>query len=1095
MNLPSVCRSVLGLALLLIAYCLPAQNLSPIAAEVLHQADAGVSFSVIKPFTIIHARDREAIKIAPNAQFLTLDESVLQNAVQYRLPAIALHIPYQNEVLTLDLVRSEITTDDFSVLNERESAELYTPGVHYRGILRHDPHSVVSISFFENEMMGIVSGDRFGNLVIGRLDHPDNHNQYIVYSDREMTVKNPFSCAVLEADDHSIQVDPHGAGMPESVVNGCVRVFLEVDNELFVEKGSVQNTVNYLLAAWNQVATLYTNEQINISISQILVWTTPDAYSTTSSATVLDQFRTFRTSFNGDLAHLVGSGGNNLGGIAYLDVLCQSAYNRAYSDITGSYSNVPTYSWTIEVMTHEMGHNLGSNHTQWCGWSGGAIDGCVGPEGACNAGPAPTNGGTIMSYCHLTGYGINFNNGFGTQPGNRIRTEVGSATCLSPSCAPPSACGVPADLNISSITGSGATIGWTNVSGANSYTLRYRVVGASQWTTLTNATNPTTLSGLPNNDEVEVTVQSVCGGSTSDALTGLIFKTGATGGGGNSGCNAPTNLTATPAATSANAAWTAAAGASSYNISWKIATSSTWGAAVNTTANSFTINNLNPSTTYNVRVQSNCSGSSSSYLTSTFTTGAAATCNAPTNLSASPTSNSANVSWGGVSGAGSYALSWKTTTSSTWSTPVTLTSTAYTISNLSASTTYNYRVQTNCTGGTSGFATGNFTTTAGGASCGAPASISAAPTASTAAITWAGVSGASSYAISWKASSSANWSVAINVSGTSYTISNLQANTSYNVRVRTACTNGAVSGYTNGSFTTTASGNGSCGTPSNLTGTTTASIITASWTGVAGALSYTIQWKTITSSTWSSPINVASTNYSITGLSAGTSYNVRVRANCAGGASSAFVTTTLTTQSGGGGGTCLVPAGLAAGNIGTSSARISWNATQYAMNYNLQIKPASSSTWVTFGNLPTTIVTVQSLSPSTTYQVRVRSNCAGGAASAYSAIVSFTTATLMPADDIGEMPAEGSSLAITGHIALAPNPATDRVNVQIDLPSAMPIRINLLDTYGRLVQTQMADFQSGSIELDLSQVAPGIYFVQPLAEGVRLPVRRLVRGE
>ena len=33
-----------------------------------------------------------------------------------------------------------------------------------------------------------------------------------------------------------------------------------------------------------------------------------------------------------------------------------------------------------------------------------------------------------MSYCHLTGYGINFNNGFGTQPGNKIRAEVAAAT-------------------------------------------------------------------------------------------------------------------------------------------------------------------------------------------------------------------------------------------------------------------------------------------------------------------------------------------------------------------------------------------------------------------------------------------------------------------------------------------------------------------------------------------------------------------------------------------------------------------------------------------------------------------------------------------
>src|SRR5690606_38736570 len=51
-------------------------------------------------------------------------------------------------------------------------------------------------------------------------------------------------------------------------------------------------------------------------------------------------------------------------------------------------------------------------------------------------GPIPSSG-TIMSYCHLIGgVGINFNNGFGPQPGNLIRARVDQASCLE-SCAPP----------------------------------------------------------------------------------------------------------------------------------------------------------------------------------------------------------------------------------------------------------------------------------------------------------------------------------------------------------------------------------------------------------------------------------------------------------------------------------------------------------------------------------------------------------------------------------------------------------------------------------------------------------------------------------
>jgi hypothetical protein len=86
------------------------------------------------------------------------------------------------------------------------------------------------------------------------------------------------------------------------------------------------------------------------------------------------------------------------------------------------------------VVTHEIGHNLGSSHTHACVWNGNntAIDGCgptAGYSEGCTA--ALPVAGTIMSYCHLvSGVGIDFNLGFGPQPGDRIRSEVYNAPCL-----------------------------------------------------------------------------------------------------------------------------------------------------------------------------------------------------------------------------------------------------------------------------------------------------------------------------------------------------------------------------------------------------------------------------------------------------------------------------------------------------------------------------------------------------------------------------------------------------------------------------------------------------------------------------------------
>jgi hypothetical protein len=93
---------------------------------------------------------------------------------------------------------------------------------------------------------------------------------------------------------------------------------------------------------------------------------------------------------------------------------------------------------------HEIGHLLGSCHTQWCGWvisTGlpivlGALDNCAATEPAfanttCPPGlPPPAGKGTIMSYCNVGGPLVSFNNGFGVQPGAAIRNFVDKNTCI-----------------------------------------------------------------------------------------------------------------------------------------------------------------------------------------------------------------------------------------------------------------------------------------------------------------------------------------------------------------------------------------------------------------------------------------------------------------------------------------------------------------------------------------------------------------------------------------------------------------------------------------------------------------------------------------
>ncbi len=361
----------------------------------------------------------------------------IQSILRERPAFLVVELPLsESETLSLRLKRADVLTPEFriTVASDRNTSFPYVPGAHYWGVVEGQASSLVAISFNADEIMGFIqSGEQ--HYTLGRLDD-DMAGTHILYEANDLKRDPGINC--FTDDSHRI-----GKGMGEPTghrynANNCVRMYIEVDYDIFVGKGGVQQAADYVNGAFSQVSILYANEDIDLVVNEILVWDVVDPYTGPSTSNYLTQFRNYLNgNYNGDLAHLVGYTGG--GGIAYLDVLCNGYYGVGYSDVNPTYANVPTYSWTVEVLTHEIGHNLGSSHTHACVWNGNntAIDGC-GPtagysEGSCPVGPLPTNGGTIMSYCHLvSGVGINFNNGFGPQPGDRIRSEVYNAACLSP---------------------------------------------------------------------------------------------------------------------------------------------------------------------------------------------------------------------------------------------------------------------------------------------------------------------------------------------------------------------------------------------------------------------------------------------------------------------------------------------------------------------------------------------------------------------------------------------------------------------------------------------------------------------------------------
>src|SRR5436190_2469028 len=148
-----------------------------------------------------------------------------------------------------------------------------------------------------------------------------------------------------------------------------------------------------------------------------------------------------------------------------------------------------------------------------------------------------------------------------------------------------------------------------------------------------------------------------------------------------------------------------------------------------------------------------------------------------------------------------------------------------------------------------------------------------------------------------------------------------------------------------------------CSTPSGLsTSNITISSATANWSPVSGAISYNVDYKQSSSSTW---INIASgttsLSWNLLGLPASTSFDWRVRTNCSSGSSGYAQSTFSTLSQTGGGGSCSAPTGLSTSGITISSATANWSAVSGANSYDVDYKQSSSGSWINIASGTTSL--------------------------------------------------------------------------------------------------------------------------------------------
>ncbi|MDB0025413.1 M12 family metallo-peptidase [Flavobacteriales bacterium] len=241
---------------------------------------------------------------------------------------------------------------------------------------------------------------------------------YVVADMNGLRNHSPFSCGTADAQEGlERRVQRSLENQSRQVDGGCVEIALDIDFDTWATFNNAANATEWALALMSGVEAIYTQELDGLAFLQasyVHIWQSVDpmdAYVNNAGA-MLDNFRqTWESNstldaVQRDITHLISKRfDTGTGGIAYLGVNCGSyAYGFSANLNNTSNYNINSYSWNLDVVSHELGHNFGANHTHWCGWPGGAIDNCASAEGGCSNGPA-INSGTIMSYCHTTSTG------------------------------------------------------------------------------------------------------------------------------------------------------------------------------------------------------------------------------------------------------------------------------------------------------------------------------------------------------------------------------------------------------------------------------------------------------------------------------------------------------------------------------------------------------------------------------------------------------------------------------------------------------------------------------------------------------------------